>query len=64
MVNGSVNGNDEGNYLLEISRRVHFLRAGGVGLLAGAIAVAFQVSLDYAEQGRIAMLTLLHRDVS
>jgi chloride channel protein, CIC family len=55
---------DEGNYLLEVSRRVHFIRAGGVGLLAGAIAVAFQVSLDYAEQGRIALLLLLHREVS
>jgi CIC family chloride channel protein len=60
----AVIGQDEGNYLLEVSRRVHFIRAGGVGLLAGAIAVAFQLSLNYAEQGRIALLALLHRNVS
>ena len=54
---------DEGNYLLEGSRRNHFLRAAGVGILAGVIAVAFQISLDYAEQGRIAVLTLLHREL-
>ncbi len=55
---------DDGNYLLEVSRRVHFLRAAGVGVLAGAIAVGFQVSLDYAEQGRIALLSMLHRNIS
>jgi CIC family chloride channel protein len=59
-----LNTNEEGNYLLEPSRRSHFIRAGVVGILAGAVAVAFQVSLDYAEQGRMALLSTLHRNVS
>src|ERR1700679_366283 len=59
-----LNTNEEGNYLLEPSRRSHFIRAGVVGILAGAVAVAFQVSLDYAEQGRMAMLSFLHSHVS
>jgi len=63
-IENAATGHDEGNYLLNVSRRVHFIRAGGVGLLAGVIAMAFQVSLDYAEQGRIALLSLLHKDVS
>ncbi len=52
---------DEGNYLLDVSRRAHFLRAAGVGLLAGGVAVAFQHALDITESGRIALLgTLQH----
>ncbi len=52
----SVEGLDEGNYLLDVSRRTHFLRAAVVGLLAGGVAVAFQLSLDAVENGRIALL--------
>ncbi len=50
---------DEGNYLLGVSRRFHFMRAAAVGLLAGGVAVAFQLSLDAAENGRIALLSAM-----
>ncbi len=50
---------DEGNYLLDVSRRAHFMRAAAVGLLAGGVAVAFQLSLDVFENGRIALLTAI-----
>ncbi|HWF43446.1 MAG TPA: H(+)/Cl(-) exchange transporter ClcA, partial [Candidatus Kapabacteria bacterium] len=45
-----------GNYLLPISRRIQFTRAALAGLAAGSVAVLFQLSLDVAERGRIALL--------
>jgi CIC family chloride channel protein len=45
-----------GNYLLQVSRKVHFARAALAGLAAGSVAVLFQLSLDVAERGRIALL--------
>ena len=54
-------GADEGNYLLNVSRRIHFMRAAAVGLLAGGVAVAFQLSLDAAENGRIALLAAMRQ---
>jgi len=41
-------------------RRVHFLRAGIVGLCAGLLAVAFRCSLALAETGRRHLLDHLH----
>jgi chloride channel protein, CIC family len=55
-----VSGPQVGNYLLRVDRKIHFLRAALVGLLAGAVAVMFQLSLDFAERGRISILDRLH----
>ncbi|MBI3946778.1 MAG: H(+)/Cl(-) exchange transporter ClcA [Armatimonadetes bacterium] len=42
-------------------RQVHFTRAGAVGLLAGAVAVAFQWALFSVDQVRIQALAWLHQ---
>ncbi|MBX3358060.1 MAG: H(+)/Cl(-) exchange transporter ClcA [Phycisphaeraceae bacterium] len=42
------------------SRKAHFLRAGVVGLLSGAIALAFKIAVTGAEHGRSALLAVLH----
>ncbi len=52
----SEEGMEEGNYLLNVNRQAHFMRAAVVGSLAGAVAVVFQLSLNAAESGRIALL--------
>src|ERR1035437_1308167 len=57
----SLANGDEGNYLLNVNRRAHFLRAAAVGLAAGAVAVAFQLALDASESGRIGLLTFLRQ---
>jgi len=51
----------EGNYLLGVSRRIHFTRAAAVGLMAGATVVAFSLSYQSAEFGRISLLHWLHQ---
>lgn len=51
----------EGNYLLGVSRRVHFTRAAVVGLLAGGTVVAFSISFQSAESLRISLLAWLHQ---
>jgi CIC family chloride channel protein len=48
-----------GNYLLQVDRKVHFLRAAVVGALAGSVAVLFQVALDAGDRGRYALLRSL-----
>ncbi|HZK76397.1 MAG TPA: H(+)/Cl(-) exchange transporter ClcA, partial [Candidatus Kapabacteria bacterium] len=56
----TISPSEEGNYLLGVSRRMHFTRAAVVGLAAGGASVAFQVGLEMVERGRIAMLDGLH----
>ncbi len=51
---------EEGNYLLGVSRRVHFTRAAVVGLLAGGIVTAFTVSYQLMDRIRGNVLPLLH----
>lgn len=51
----------EGNYLLGVSRRVHFTRAAVVGVLAGATVVAFSISFQLAESERISLLQWLRQ---
>ncbi len=49
-----------GNYLLQVDKKVHFFRAAVVGVLAGSVAVMFQVSLDLADRARIGLLSNFH----
>jgi hypothetical protein len=42
----AVLGVDEGNYLLEVSRRAHFIRAGSVGLLGIRRARSYRAAFD------------------
>ena len=57
----SSSGLDDGNFLLGVSRRIHFTRAAMAGLLAGALALAFRLSLDAVESSRFALLSSLRR---
>ncbi|MDP4200165.1 MAG: H(+)/Cl(-) exchange transporter ClcA [Bacteroidota bacterium] len=49
-----------GNYLLHVNRKAHFARAALAGVAAGALAVAFQVALELADESRIALLEFAH----
>ena len=48
-----------GNYLLQVNRRTHFMRAAIIGALSGSFAVVFQVALEMVERGRIEILESL-----
>ncbi|HET6402026.1 MAG TPA: H(+)/Cl(-) exchange transporter ClcA [Candidatus Kapabacteria bacterium] len=52
---------EEGNYLLGVSRRVHFTRAAVVGLAAGGISTAFTVCYELLDQARVGLLDFLHQ---
>ena len=51
---------EEGNFLLGVSRQVHFTRAAVVGLLAGGVVTAFTVSYEMMDRARAALLGTLH----
>jgi len=53
------NKSEVGNYLLEVNRKIHFLRAAAVGVLAGSVAVLFQYGLDLGDRGRNILLRAL-----
>ena len=51
----------EGNYLLNVSRGLHFSRAAVVGLLAGLTIVAFTLSFHFVESERSLLLNSMHQ---
>ncbi len=57
----SLSPSEEGNYLLGVSRRVHFARAAVVGLGAGGIVTAFTVSYELLDRARTALLGIVHQ---
>ncbi len=56
----TISPSEEGNYLLGVSRRVHFTRAAVVGLAAGGVTTAFTVSYEILDRGRNDLLNFLH----